>query len=133
MDAEQLDDLGSTILDAAFDIHSRVGNGLREHHYHQFMQHALAQRGLRVDREVRFDVTFEGLRIPGALRCDLVVEGLIAVELKARENALVFCGPQVLAYVLHGALPLGYLINFREPRLKNGVRRFVNQRALRCS
>lgn len=128
--AKRADEIATCVLDVAFDLHTRVGNGLREHHYQLFMEHGLQRRGLRVAREVRLDVSFEAMTIPAALRCDLIVEDEVAIELKARPGALDYFGPQVLSYILHGQLPLGYIINFREARLMNGIRRYANTPAI---
>jgi iron complex transport system substrate-binding protein len=61
-----------------------------------------------------------------ACRIDLLVEEHIIVELKSVEKIAPVHGKQVLTYLRLLKLPLGLLINFGEPTLKQGIHRIVN-------
>lgn len=60
------------------------------------------------------------------LRVDLLVAGLLIVELKSMETLGAVHGKQVLTYLRLSRLPLGLLINFGAARFKDGCRRIVN-------
>lgn len=127
---EATEDIGAHILDVAYALHTAVGPGLREQHYKMLLAHGLRNRGLEVEAEVAFDAEFETLVIPRAMRADLLVDGRVVVEVKARETSLDYYEAQLLGYLLRANQPLGFLINFREPHLRQGIRRLVNSRAI---
>jgi iron complex transport system substrate-binding protein len=74
---------------------------------------------------VSFD--YEGLHFSEGFRLDLLVEGRVAVEIKSVERAAPVHGKQLLTYLRLLNLPVGLLINFGAPTLKEGLRRIVNR------
>ena len=68
---------------------------------------------------------YEGLRIEGGLRLDLVVEKLVIIEIKAVEKMIPVFDAQLLTYLKLTGLRLGLLINFNVPLIKNGIKRIV--------
>lgn len=60
------------------------------------------------------------------LRLDILVEGKVIVELKAVEIVHDVEYSKLLSYLRLTNTKLGLLINFRESRLADGVRRVVN-------
>lgn len=59
-------------------------------------------------------------------RLDLLIDGQVVLELKSAENLLPVHPKQLLTYLRLMNLPLGLLINFGDPLLKNGLKRVVN-------
>ena len=59
-------------------------------------------------------------------RADLVVNGLVIIELKSVEKLQPVHGKQLLTYLKLMGLKLGLLINFNEALLKDGIKRVVN-------
>jgi len=57
---------------------------------------------------------------------DLVVENLVIVELKVVENIIPIHEVQLLSYLKLSNKPIGLLLNFHAPVLKNGIRRLRN-------
>ena len=57
---------------------------------------------------------------------DFLVGGLLVLEIKAIETLLPVHSAQVLTYLRLGGYRLGLLLNFGQPTLKAGIRRFVN-------
>ncbi len=82
-----------------------------------------------MQRERTLSLEFEGAHVQAAFRVDLLVDGMVVVELKAVEKLAPMFAKQVLTYLRLLDLPLGYLINFNEPLLKDGVRRILNPRS----
>lgn len=66
------------------------------------------------------------MRFDEGLRIDLLVEGLVVVELKSVEQLAPVHYKQVLTYIRLLNLPVGLLINFGALTLKEGLRRIVN-------
>jgi GxxExxY protein len=59
-------------------------------------------------------------------RIDLLVGGLIVVELKAVPVILPVHRGQLLSYLKLGGFKLGYLLNFNVANMRDGVMRLVN-------
>jgi GxxExxY protein len=57
---------------------------------------------------------------------DLVVEEKVVVEVKTVQKLLPVHEAQLLSYLRLGNLPIGLLINFHVPRLRDGLKRMVN-------
>lgn len=119
-------EIAREVVDAAFKIHTTMGPGLLESVYQAVLAHELAQRGLRVQREVPISIGYDNLRFDVGFRADLLVNELVIVELKSVEHTAPVHSKQVLTYVRLARLRLGLLVNFGAPRIKDGIARVVN-------
>lgn len=72
----------NTILAAFFDVYNALGSGFREIVYERALAIALAERGLRGDRQEAVTVWYHGQPV-GTFRADLIVDGKVLIELKA--------------------------------------------------
>jgi GxxExxY protein len=79
-----------------------------------------------VDRQKPVSFTYEGLRFDEGYRADLVVNRKVIVEVKAVEHCLPVHKKQLLTYLKLSGARLGYLINFNESLIKDGIERLVN-------
>jgi iron complex transport system substrate-binding protein len=122
----ELDDVTGDIVDAAFGIHRGLGPGLLESVYEAVLAGELGRRGLRVERQKMVCFEYDGMIFNEGLRLDLFVEGRVVVELKSVERLGPVHGKQVLTYLRLMKLPVGLLINFGAPTLKDGLQRIVN-------
>ena len=59
-------------------------------------------------------------------RADLIVNGLVIVELKSVERFARVHAKQLLTYLKLSGLKLGLLVNFGEELIKDGIKRIVN-------
>jgi GxxExxY protein len=114
------------VIDTAMRVHTALGPGLRESAYEACLAHELRKRGLRVDTQVPLPVLYDGHRIEAGYRLDLVVEEIIVVELKAVPKMHPVFEAQLLSYLKLSNYPIGLLINFHVPHLKDGIKRFAN-------
>lgn len=112
------------MLGVAFRVHTALGPSLKEEYYRRALAHGLRKEGFRVETERRMDVTFDDLVFRGALKMD-IVDNTILIEVKARDVPLAVWNAQVWSYLRRSDLPLGYLVNFHVPRLRNGIRPFA--------
>jgi iron complex transport system substrate-binding protein len=122
-----LDDITGTVIDASLTIHRELGPGLLESVYETVLARALERRGLQVERQKALRFEYDGVIFEEGLRLDLLVEGLIVVELKSVERLAPVHSKQVLTYLRLLKLPVGLLINFGAATLKDGLQRIVNQ------
>jgi GxxExxY protein len=70
-------------------------------------------------------VTYRESRIDAGFRIDMLVSGLVVVEIKATERTLPVHEAQLLTYLKLSGHELGLLINFNVPRIKDGIKRMV--------
>jgi len=63
-------------------------------------------------------------------RLDLRVEQKVIVEVKAVEMVLAVHKAQLLTYLKLTACPVGLLLNFNVPVMKDGITRLLNRAAL---
>src|SRR5436190_17780144 len=78
-------EISRIIIDTAMQIHRRLGPGLLESVYAVILAHELRKKGLRVEREVPIPVKWDNIEMEVGFRADMIVEGLILVELKSVE------------------------------------------------
>jgi GxxExxY protein len=119
-------EIARVVVDAAYKVHTALGPGLLESVYHKVLLFELKRRGLRVDSQVRVPVVYDGVVIDEALVADLIVEGLVILELKAVERIDVVHKKQLLTYLRLADRRLGLLINFGAALIKDGITRVVN-------
>jgi len=119
-------EIGTEIVGASVAIHKELGPGLLETVYEIVLAHELTQRGLRVDRQVPIPIQYHGLRFEEGFRADLIVGGKVIVELKSVERVVAAHKKQVQTYLQLTGLKLGYLLNFGEALMKDGITRAVN-------
>ena len=124
--ARPLNDITGTIVDAAFKLHVGLGPGLLESVYHAVLARDLVRRGLHVETEKCISFDYDGMHFESGFRIDLLVERVVIVELKSVEQIAPVHSKQFLTYLRLLRLPVGLLINFGAPRLKDGVQRIIN-------
>lgn len=127
--AREVEVIATAIVDAAFKLHRGLGPGLLESVYQKVLARMLEERGLRVERNKVVAFEFEGMRFDDGLRVDLLVEGVVIIELKSLEQFSPTHLKQLLTYLRLLHLRLGLLINFGAPTFKEGIRRVVNPQA----
>ena len=118
--------IAKEIVDAAFQIHTKLGPGLLESVYDAVLAFELGRRGLRTTRQQPIPVVYENIRIDTGFRADLVVEDKVIVEVKSVELLAPVHKKQLLTYLRLADKRLGLLINFQVTLIKDGITRIVN-------
>ncbi len=122
-----LDRFSSQIIKAAISVHKELGPGLLESVYQTCMVMELERLGVQVQSEVPVEIFFRGKKVhEEGFRIDLLVEERIVVELKSVEEVRDVHKKQLLTYLRLAKKPLGLLINFNVPLLKDGITRIIN-------
>lgn len=114
------------IIGAHIEVHRELGPRLLESIYATCVHRELRARNLNFERERSIPILYKGDTLQSYYRIDLIIEGLIVVELKAVDHVLPVHEAQVLTYLRLTDCPLGLLINFNVAKLTDGVKRFVN-------
>jgi GxxExxY protein len=119
-------EIGEVVLGCALRVHRALGPGLLESAYEACLCHELSKAGLSYDRQLVLPVSYDGVRIELGYRLDLLVGGLVIIEVKAVEQLTDVHRAQLLGYLRLGDKRLGYLLNFNVKLLKDGIVRIVN-------
>ena len=119
-------EVSHAIITAAMKVHSELGPGLLESAYQACLQHELQQSRFESAVQVGLPVVYRGVRLEIGYRMDLVVEGLVIVEVKSVDAISPVHQAQIISYLKLSGKSLGLLINFNVVHLKDGIRRFVN-------
>jgi len=123
-----INDIIYQVNGAAIEVHKFLGSGLLESTYHKCMKRELEVRNMSFTSEMRVPIDYKGLNLLADLRCDLFVEGILPVELKAVVEINYVHEAQLLTYMRLLKVPKGLLINFNCQNIfKNGQRTFVNE------
>ena len=119
-------EIGTIVVDEAISIHRELGPGLLESVYEIIMMHRLRKHGLDVERQVSIPVEFDGIKFDEGFRADLIVNGKVLLELKSVETLNNAHKKQLLTYLKLTGLKLGYLLNFGDELMKDGITRTIN-------
>ena len=120
---EHINGLTETIIGCAIEVHKTLGAGLLESVYRECMIIEMTRAPLRFEQERSIKLTYKGAPINTRLRIDLIVEGLVVVELKAIEHVHPIHLSQVISYLKLTDAPAGLLLNFNVTSMRSGVRR----------
>lgn len=121
----EMDRIAKQVVDSAFKVHKQLGPGLLESVYETCLTYELKSRGLIVQTQVAVPIVYEGLKLDGGLKLDLLVEDSLIVELKAVEVMIPVFEAQLLSYLRLTNKRLGLLINFNVPVIKDGIKRII--------
>lgn len=119
-------EIGTKVLEAAITVHRELGPGLLESVYEVTVARELSDLGLKVERQVQIPIIYKNIRFEEGFRADIIVENAALLELKSVEGVTPAHKKQVQTYLKLTGLKLGYLLNFGEAVLKNGITRCVN-------
>jgi GxxExxY protein len=118
-----IEQLTETIIGCAIEVHKTLGAGLLESVYRECMSIEMAHAQLRFEYERNVKLWYKGVPINSRLRLDLIVEGIVVVELKAIEGVHPIHLSQVITYLKLTDCPAGLLLNFNVTSMRNGIRR----------
>ena len=122
---EKADRLSRELIGAAIEVHRNKGPGLIESIYERCLLRELELRSIPATTQKIVRVEYKGLVFDEPLRFDILVDGCLLVELKAVEVLHPSSKAQLFSYMKLLNVPIGLLINFHEPVLKNGVCRMI--------
>lgn len=122
--SKQLDDLARVVVDAAIEVHRELGPGFVEGVYEEALVVELRLRNVEFELQKPLPVSYKGHPV-GEGKVDLLVGGLLIVELKAVEKLLPVHKAQVISYLKARGSTLALLINFNERLLRDGIQRIV--------
>lgn len=113
---------------AAIEVHKILGPGLLESVYHRCLEEELKLRNINYSSEFHIPLVYKGKNLETNLRCDLLVENCLVLELKAVETILPIHEAQLLSYMKLLNYPMGLMINFKVQNIFfKGQKTYVNE------
>ena len=119
-------ELSSIIIGEAIKVHQSLGPGLLESVYEECLSYKLIKTGLVIEKQKPIPLVFEEIRLECGFRCDILVQGKLIIEVKAVDALNDIHLAQVLTYLKLTNTKLGLLMNFNVLKLKDGIKRVVN-------
>jgi len=117
--------LTHTIIGAAIEIHRSLGPGLLEAVYEGCLAREFTLRGIPFERQKSVPLVYKDLKLECGYRLDFLVRHRVVVEIKSIETLAPIHDSVMLTYLRLAEAPLGLLINFNVPILRDGIKRFV--------
>ncbi|MBR5622616.1 MAG: GxxExxY protein [Opitutales bacterium] len=119
-------EIGDIIVNTAIRLHQKLGSGLLESVYEAILEKQFQNQGLSVQRQVAVPFEYEGILFNEGFRADLILNDKVIIELKSVEYLNNAHKKQLLTYLKLSGKKLGYLLNFGEAVMKNGIVRIIN-------
>jgi GxxExxY protein len=114
------------LLGCAYEVHSALGPGLMESVYEAALCHELESQGFEIRHQVPVKVNYKDVELDIDLRLDVIVDNSVILELKSVSELQPVHIKQLLTYMRLTGIKLGYVINFNEYSLRDGIERVVN-------
>ncbi len=120
------DKISNQIIGSAIEVHRALGPGLLESAYEECLCREFLLKNITFERQVGVPVVYKGVSLDCGYRLDIVVAGLVIIELKTIKRFEPIHDAQLLTYLKLTKLKLGVLLNFNVPIMKHGIKRIVN-------
>jgi len=118
------------IIAAAIEVHRTLGPGLLESAYHACLLYELRLAGLKVESKKKIIIIYKGIALDCSYELDLLIEGIVVVEIKCLAVVLPVHEAQLMTQLKIANKPVGLLLNFNVPDMKDGMTRKLNRQAL---
>jgi GxxExxY protein len=119
-------ELTEKIIGCAIKVHTNLGPGLLESAYQESLYYELMKMELFTEKQKPMPLIYEEVKLECGYRLDLLVENKVVVEVKSVEALNEVHLAQVLTYLKLSNCKIGLLINFNVAKLKDGLKRIVN-------
>lgn len=114
------------LLGCAYEVHSALGPGLLESVYEAALCYELQSQGFEIRHQVPVKVQYKNVGIDMDLRLDILIDNSVILELKSVSEIQPVHVKQLLTYMRLTGVRLGYVINFNEYSLRDGIEQVVN-------
>lgn len=125
--------LTGAIIGCAMRVHNAIGPGLLESVYDRCLVIELKASGFHVEMGRRVLLTYRGQEAGPVYIPDLIVEGVVIIEVKAVERLIPVHKAQLITYLKLTRCPVGLLLNFHAESLRHGIRRVLRPDLYRCA
>ncbi|MGB7202963.1 MAG: GxxExxY protein [Pyrinomonadaceae bacterium] len=113
----EINPITEKIIGCAYSVSNNLGSGFLEKVYENALAHELRKAGLIVAQQQPISVMYDNVEV-GYFEVDIVVEGLVLVELKAVRGLDEAHQAQCMNYLRATGLRVCLLINFATPKIQ---------------
>lgn len=129
MSANEMDpDLPHRVMSACLAVHEFLGPGLFRDVYEECLALELRELEIPLVRGDPLEFSYRGKKVTGAARLDLVVEGVLLVQVLAQEEVRPVDLARVESLLKLSGLRSAMLVNFNVVVLRKGVHRVTLKR-----
>jgi GxxExxY protein len=128
-DMTTIDALADRTIGCAIAVHKALGPGVLENPITRAFAIELTAQRIPFRRDVPIDLWYKGQPPGCGYRLDLLIDDTIVIEVKSVKEFADVHHKQLLSYLKLTGRPLGLLINFNVPILRDGVSRSINTTA----
>ena len=123
----RLNAITERIIGAAIQVHHELGPGCLESSYEACLTYELVDQGLTLERQKPLPLVYRGRTLDCGYRLDLLVEGMVIVEIKCVDHFEPVHTAQLMSYLRLSGCTVGLLLNFKVKWLvAHGIKRIVN-------
>jgi GxxExxY protein len=119
--------LTSRIVGAAITVHRELGPGLLESAYQACLEYQLRENRVSFARQLALPLKYHGVYVDCGYRVDFLVEERVIVEVKSVDKLAPIHRAQLITYLKLTGCPVGLLLNFNAPSMRQGIRRIANR------
>ncbi|MCX6855094.1 MAG: GxxExxY protein [Verrucomicrobia bacterium] len=123
-----VEDLPHLVVGACMTVHQTLGPGLLREAYQECLAVELRGLELKVESGQALNFDYRGHKISGAAKLDLVVDGVLLVQVLVCEQVPDMERQKMESLLRLGGLKLGLLVNFQVPVMRKGIERFTVKR-----
>jgi GxxExxY protein len=123
-----VEDLPHLVVGACMTVHQTLGPGLLREAYQECLAVELRGLELKVESGQALNFDYRGHKISGAAKLDLVVDGVLLVQVLVCEQVPDLERQKMESLLRLVGLKLGLLVNFQVPVMRKGIERFTVKR-----
>lgn len=105
------------IIGSAFDVLNEIGQGFHEKPYENSLAVEFKYRNISFLQQPRYPILYRGVKVSEYIP-DLIAFELVIVDTKVIERITDLEIGQMLNYLRITGLPVGLILNFKNPRLE---------------
>ncbi|HBJ84746.1 MAG TPA: GxxExxY protein [Verrucomicrobiales bacterium] len=121
-------DLPHLVIGACMNVHRALGPGLTRDAYEECLAIELRELEFDLERQVPLAFDYRGKRVKTAARLDLVVNGVLLLQVRAQEALTKLEEQQFESLFKLSKLRTGLLVNFNVLTLRKGIRQIMRKR-----
>ena len=110
-------ELTEKIIGCAYQVYNKMGFGFLESVYEKCLMIELEKAGLVAESQVPIHVEYDGV-VVGEFIADILVEGVVVLELKSVRRIVRAHEIQVVNYLMATHKEIGLILNFSETKVE---------------
>jgi len=120
-----LESISYRTIGCIYEVYNNLGPGLLESVYQTCLIYELRSNDIQVIEFPHVPIIYKGKNLGGRFQPDLLVEGVLLLELKAVEHMIPLFNAQLLTYLKLSDKCKGLLVNFNTGKIRESIHSIV--------